>query len=722
MFEGDKFATCIKGRWNGKIPKCITTGCDYYDSIPNGEAVYLYNDALVQFICNPGYTLDGASALTCNGFGWNDTIPECKAPAKVEYSCDFESDSICGWSNGEHDEFDWTRNRGPTGSFGAGTGPRADHTLGTILGHYMYIGAAVPRTDGDRARLYSPVYPASFTDSPSCFAFYYHMYGNTTGDLHIYMKGETDDIEFMSPIYQMGGSDHENWVLHVIHLNEIDSNFQIVIEAIRGHSYMSDIAIDDVKLAHGEECDELHEEAMKQYRTIAPIITTTSPAPETTPEVEISSDSSTGTEATVVGMTSTTMSNHILLLNDSNTSTAEASTESVLSTTMETTEMSSEATEDYKSESTAVPEIMSSAATTEESGSTLEPTFDPGSEEDLSSCRNRCGEIAIDADTCGCDIECGHNHSCCLDVEKYCGLYLQTPTPIPPVTVAKSTSPVMSTTSDSTVETTPAVVTELSSSTLTVPLIVTTAVSTTPKITTTLKVSTTSEVPQTESPVESTSGSTVTTAVSTIETTQATTSKQVFAVITSTTTLEPTEETTTDTTTETTTTEATTTESTTTETTTTESTTEATTTETTTASTTETTTGVDKVPPPTILTTTQTFGPSTSPKMFTNEGISTTTVTEKQEVYATISTAPGIIGSSSTPFKGSNAATYAIVICTIIIFVIIGVVFAAYIRIRRRDKLPEDSDIQFLARDEIMMDGNIFNLSGTITQARNSAI
>ena len=46
----------------------------------------------------------------------------------VVMPCDFE-EGFCQWFQLVDDEFDWTRNKGPTPSFS--TGPREDHTLGT---------------------------------------------------------------------------------------------------------------------------------------------------------------------------------------------------------------------------------------------------------------------------------------------------------------------------------------------------------------------------------------------------------------------------------------------------------------------------------------------------------------------------------------------------------------------------------------------------------------
>jgi hypothetical protein len=49
-----------------------------------------------------------------------------------QLSCYFE-DSDCGYTNSQANDFNWTRNSGPTSS--RSTGPHADHTYGTKLGN-----------------------------------------------------------------------------------------------------------------------------------------------------------------------------------------------------------------------------------------------------------------------------------------------------------------------------------------------------------------------------------------------------------------------------------------------------------------------------------------------------------------------------------------------------------------------------------------------------------
>ncbi|CAG5853456.1 unnamed protein product [Menidia menidia] len=108
-----------------------------------------------------------------------------------EHVCGFEDDRICGFSQDQNDVFDWTRQNNLTNNpkRSANTGPETDRS-GTKEGYYMYIEASRPRAPGDKARLLSPVYNASFTKGPKgsgreqyCVSFYYHMKGKHIGKM-----------------------------------------------------------------------------------------------------------------------------------------------------------------------------------------------------------------------------------------------------------------------------------------------------------------------------------------------------------------------------------------------------------------------------------------------------------------------------------------------------------------------------------------------------------
>ncbi|CAB1326068.1 unnamed protein product, partial [Coregonus sp. 'balchen'] len=97
------------------------------------------------------------------------------------FDCTFEQD-LCSFTQLMTDVFDWTRHSGSTPT--AMTGPSADHTQGSSVGHYLYIEANSV-SNGDTARLLS-----SECSDPGlqCLQFWYHMSGSAkTMGLHIYL-------------------------------------------------------------------------------------------------------------------------------------------------------------------------------------------------------------------------------------------------------------------------------------------------------------------------------------------------------------------------------------------------------------------------------------------------------------------------------------------------------------------------------------------------------
>ncbi|XP_072014802.1 thyroid hormone-induced protein B-like [Amphiura filiformis] len=100
--------------------------------------------------------------------------------------CDFDDDT-CDWRQLQDDDFDWTRFTGSTPSYY--TGPSRDHTTGS--GYYMYTEASAPRVFGEKAALTSPIITPA---SNQCFTFWYHMLGNNTGDLSVYVLNAPEGV------------------------------------------------------------------------------------------------------------------------------------------------------------------------------------------------------------------------------------------------------------------------------------------------------------------------------------------------------------------------------------------------------------------------------------------------------------------------------------------------------------------------------------------------
>ncbi|XP_071956932.1 MAM and LDL-receptor class A domain-containing protein 1-like [Antedon mediterranea] len=154
--------------------------------------------------------------------------------------CDFEIDK-CGWINEPTlDSFDWLRNAGSTPS--AYTGPTIDHTSGTSFGYYMFVEMSSGNLGvGSNAMFVSEHLPST---NDACLYFWYHMYGQGTGDLNVYIK---DDQGNMRIIWTLFGDQGDKWFQGISNLVS-STEFQIVFEATYGTTYTGDIALDDIDI------------------------------------------------------------------------------------------------------------------------------------------------------------------------------------------------------------------------------------------------------------------------------------------------------------------------------------------------------------------------------------------------------------------------------------------------------------------------------------------
>ena len=143
-------------------------------------------------------------------------------------------------------EFRWNVNSGSTIS--SSTGPSVDHTTGTTSGIYLFTESSSGAT-GDIAFVYSPPFDISHVTTPHLL-FYYYMYGATMGELHVdAYQGGTWTNDVMTPIVgQQQTSDTEPWLQASVDLSAYKNKGVVYIRfrGIRGTSYTSDMAIDDV--------------------------------------------------------------------------------------------------------------------------------------------------------------------------------------------------------------------------------------------------------------------------------------------------------------------------------------------------------------------------------------------------------------------------------------------------------------------------------------------
>ncbi|CAH1786588.1 unnamed protein product, partial [Owenia fusiformis] len=255
---GKKLAVCLSGnRWNTEKPICVTArGCPTIRNPGNLKISTTMGGAKKAFSCKPYMLLQGNSTIYCTGKNWTDHVPKCIVPPT---ECDFEDVSLCGWSHCSNSNMDgcdfnwsWLAGRTPTRN----TGPDFDHTFGNQTGHYMYMESSKPRLPFDQASLFSPLYQAN--QSGSCFTFWYHMHGQGIGTLKVLIQPEGVNVKQaeMRPHFTATGYHGEMWLQGSIFVPPMSMRFRMIIEGTRNNSFLSDMAIDDVKL-HPVQCDLL---------------------------------------------------------------------------------------------------------------------------------------------------------------------------------------------------------------------------------------------------------------------------------------------------------------------------------------------------------------------------------------------------------------------------------------------------------------------------------
>ena len=88
----------------------------------------------------------------------------------------------------------------------------------------MYIESSSPQASGDKAWLVSSIMPP--TDSLGvCMEFWYHMFGNTLGELNLILRSDGTDTLEWTHAHNQGNQ----WFYAQRHLVSTDKEFQVSI-------------------------------------------------------------------------------------------------------------------------------------------------------------------------------------------------------------------------------------------------------------------------------------------------------------------------------------------------------------------------------------------------------------------------------------------------------------------------------------------------------------
>ncbi|MCB0855213.1 MAG: hypothetical protein KDD63_23485, partial [Bacteroidetes bacterium] len=164
------------------------------------------------------------------GFGWTIASTSTATAASA------------GW----HVEQDGVANSG-------GTGPIDDHTQGGMI--YMFTETSSGAV-GDTFELISPCIDLSVLSQPK-LSFWYHMYGAAMGTLQAVVRSDTGDAVVWSLSGQQQTAENDPWLEAVVNLSGFNniSNTKLVFRGIRGTTFTSDMAIDDINIYEPSDYD-----------------------------------------------------------------------------------------------------------------------------------------------------------------------------------------------------------------------------------------------------------------------------------------------------------------------------------------------------------------------------------------------------------------------------------------------------------------------------------
>uniref|UniRef100_A0A6P8Q1I7 MAM and LDL-receptor class A domain-containing protein 1 n=1 Tax=Geotrypetes seraphini TaxID=260995 RepID=A0A6P8Q1I7_GEOSA len=169
-----------------------------------------------------------------------DGSDEENCPLELQLS--FEN-GLGNWKQDVEDDFDWTIIQGPTSTLN--TGPMKDHTLGTVMGHYLYIESSEPQVFQNQAVLISPILAATTTygDRNCIFRLHYHMFGKHIYSLAIYKRILSNTKGFL--LWQTFGNKGNRWIRKTLQISS-SYPFQILVKGTVGDGFTGDIGIDDL--------------------------------------------------------------------------------------------------------------------------------------------------------------------------------------------------------------------------------------------------------------------------------------------------------------------------------------------------------------------------------------------------------------------------------------------------------------------------------------------
>ncbi|HEY9083078.1 MAG TPA: fibronectin type III domain-containing protein, partial [Vicingaceae bacterium] len=139
---------------------------------------------------------------------------------------------------------------------GAGSTPSSSTgPSGAYSGNNYFYTEASNGSAGDVAELYTPMIDVSALTLPE-LSFYYHMYGQTMGDLYIDVFDGVNWVTTDSIKGEQQTADTDPWLQHKIVLNNFPDTIQVRFRSIRSTNFYGDMSLDDIEIKEAPTCPQ----------------------------------------------------------------------------------------------------------------------------------------------------------------------------------------------------------------------------------------------------------------------------------------------------------------------------------------------------------------------------------------------------------------------------------------------------------------------------------
>uniref|UniRef100_A0A671Y6R3 Neuropilin n=1 Tax=Sparus aurata TaxID=8175 RepID=A0A671Y6R3_SPAAU len=188
-----------------------------------------------------------------------------KLQTYVWFACNFDFSSFCGWTGESGTGAEWLIRT--NGAPSVHRGPTLDHTGGP--GNFIYMqlsGDDAPsktgEEDDDDEQVATLVSPSITTpDADLCMSFWYHMFGEHAGALHIKQRKEAEASQIL---WTVSGHQGSRWREGRVLLPHSSVSYQVTAEGVADRRSAGHIAVDNIQIMDGLGA----EDCKGEYRTV----------------------------------------------------------------------------------------------------------------------------------------------------------------------------------------------------------------------------------------------------------------------------------------------------------------------------------------------------------------------------------------------------------------------------------------------------------------------